>query len=345
MEKFNRKRKIVGILLTIVAIGILIVACKKVNEDKVKTSEVQSEIKDKDKKIADIQNKKHELEEKMKKAKSQEEKERIEKEIKEQESKLKDIKKDSEAKKTIDKTTKVEEKETLSDKQTNKPSSSKTASDKSANAANKASNNKQSTTSSGNSTSSKASTSNSNTSTSFNTGSGKNPVITTKTITETNDINFNVVDNLAYTGAKSRTYQEGMEGREETTIKITYSDGVEIKREVISTRTITNPQDKIIERYVKVRDRKTQIVMVENPDDPIVEYITKPRWFVKNQETGEVKIFYSDKEAFDYYGELSLTVLTNWGTYEDEVIENIVAYYKTLEKEEVVQEEAWEWQH
>lgn len=344
MEKFNRKRKIVGILLTIVAIGVLIVACtKKANEDKLKTSEVQSEIKDKDKEIADIQNKKHELEEKMKNAISQEEKEKIEKEIKEQESKLKDIKKDSEAKKTIDKTTKVEEKETLSDKQTNRPSSSKTASDKSKNAANKASNNKQSTTSSGNSTSSKASTSNSNTSISSNTGSGKNPVITTKTITETNDINFNVVDNLAYTGAKSRTYQNGVQGKEKVTTKITYSDGVEINREIVSREIVTNPQDKIIERYVKVRDRKTQTVMVENPDDPIVEYITKPRWFVKNQETGEVKIFYSYDDMMREVE--SSTYLHNWGDYEDEVTEKIVGYYKTLEKEVVVQEEAWEWQH
>lgn len=340
------KRKIAILITTLLMASLVFVACKKANEDKVKTSEVQSEIKDKDKKIADIQNKKHELEEKMKNAKSQEEKEKIEKEIKEQESKLKDIKKDSEAKKTIDKTTKVEEKETLSDKQTNKPSSSKTASDKSTNAANKASNNKQSTTSSGNSTSSKASTSNSNTSTSSNTESGKNPVITTKTITETNDINFNVVDNLAYTGAKSRTYQEGREGREETTIKITYSDGVEIKRELISTRTITNPQDKIIERYVKVRDRKTQIVMVENPDDPIVEYITKPRWFVKEVSSGKIHIFYSYEEMEAFDDEITKKgIVTNWGTYEDEVIENIVGYYKTLEKEVVVQEEAWEWQH
>ncbi|MGF0040724.1 hypothetical protein ACQRBF_08165, partial [Peptoniphilaceae bacterium SGI.131] len=75
---------------------------------------------------------------------------------------------------------------------------------------------------------------------------------------------------------------------------------------------------------------------------PIVEYITKPRWFVK-YEDNSTKIFYSDSEAYNEY--MTNSKVSNWGTYEDEVTEKIVGYYKTLEKEEVVQEEAWEWQH
>ncbi|MGF0040723.1 hypothetical protein ACQRBF_08160, partial [Peptoniphilaceae bacterium SGI.131] len=79
---------------------------------------------------------------------------------------------------------------------------------------------------------------------------------------------------------------------------------------------------------------------------PIVEYITKPRWFVKEAGSDKVYIFYSYEEARAKEAELlSQGVAGSWGDYEDEVTEKIVGYYKTLEKEVVVQEEAWEWQH
>lgn len=342
MEKFNRNRKIASVFIALILIGLLIVACtKKSNEaedtkDNIKASE-EKNTKDKNSESSS-KNEAKEKEVNKDKKTTKDSNKTDKKESGEKDSTI--VVKEDSKKDEKDKSSQSSSKETSKKTDTSSKKITKSSSKKEENSTtNKPG--KSSETASKPSTSQKEN----KPSTGSNSGS-KKANITTKNITEYKSIGFKTIDNYSYTGAKSRTYQEGREGQEETTIKITYSDGVETKREVISTRTVSNPQNRIIERYVKVRDRVVKTVLVENPDDPIVEYTKKPRWFVKNQSTNEVSIFYSAEEAQNYYVELGNQGFgTNWGTYEDEVTETIVGYYKTLEKEEVVQEEVFEWKH
>ncbi len=157
--------------------------------------------------------------------------------------------------------------------------------------------------------------------------------------TETQSISFNTIDNYAYTGGKSRVYREGRSGVR-TIVK---EDG-----KVVSNTITTQPQDKIIERYVKVQsaEYKTIEKEVDDLDRPIYNEYGRARWFVYNSLTGETKYFYSAKEASDYMTDNE--ILGNWGTAEDEIVvtDEIVGYETKIVKEEVkVQDEVWEWKH
>ncbi|MGY3776131.1 hypothetical protein [Helcococcus sueciensis] len=157
--------------------------------------------------------------------------------------------------------------------------------------------------------------------------------------TETQSISFNTIDNYAYTGGKSRVYQEGRSGVK-TIVK---EDG-----KVVSNTITTQPQDKIIERYVKVQsaEYKTVEKEVDNLDRPIYNEYGRERWFVHNDLTGETKYFYSAGEAEDYM--LNNAILGNWGTAETEIVvtDEIVGYETKIVKEEVkVSDEVWEWKH
>lgn len=157
--------------------------------------------------------------------------------------------------------------------------------------------------------------------------------------TETQSISFNTIDNYAYTGGKSRVYQEGRSGVR-TIVK---EDG-----KIVSNTITTQPQDKIIERYVKVQsaEYKTVEKEVDDLDRPIYNEYGRERWFVHNDLTGETKYFYSAKEAADYFYDNK--ILGNWGTAETEIIvtDEIVGYETKIVKEEVkVSDEVWEWKH
>lgn len=157
--------------------------------------------------------------------------------------------------------------------------------------------------------------------------------------TETQSISFNTIDNYAYTGGKSRVYQEGRSGVR-TIVK---EDG-----KVVSNTITTQPQDKIIERYVKVQsaEYKTIEKEVDDLDKPVYRRIVKERWFVHNDLTGETKYFYSAKEASDYMTDNE--ILGNWGTADSEVTysDEIIGYDTKIVKEEVkVSDEVWEWKH
>ena len=157
--------------------------------------------------------------------------------------------------------------------------------------------------------------------------------------TETQSISFNTIDNYAYTGGKSRVYQEGISGVR-TIVK---EDG-----KVVSNTITTQPQDKIIERYVKVQsaEYKTVEKEVDDLDKPVYRRIVKERWFVYNGSTGETKYFYSAGEAEDYF--INNGILGNWGTADSEVIysDEIIGYDTKIVKEEVkVSDEVWEWKH
>lgn len=152
--------------------------------------------------------------------------------------------------------------------------------------------------------------------------------------TETKSIDFKTIDNFAHTNGKSRVYQEGRNG-ERTIVK---EDG-----KIVSDTITRKPQDKIIERYVKVQDKKTETREVEDKNSPIYDYKSRDRWFVNNDLTGEKKYFYSSDEAYRYFEDNK--ILGNWGTAEPELIKGDLIGYDKVKKEIVVQEEKWEWKH
>ena len=85
-----------------------------------------------------------------------------------------------------------------------------------------------------------------------------------KRTTETQTIPFNIIDNYAYTGGKSRVYQDGRSGVR----TIVRENG-----EIVSNTVTTSPQDKIIERYVKTKDAQYETREIEDKSKPIYEVI------------------------------------------------------------------------
>ncbi len=85
-----------------------------------------------------------------------------------------------------------------------------------------------------------------------------------KRTTETQTIPFNTIDNYAYTGGKSRVYQDGRSGVR----TIVRENG-----EIVSNTVTTSPQDKIIERYVKTKDAQYETREIEDKSKPIYEVI------------------------------------------------------------------------
>ncbi|MDO5026675.1 MAG: G5 domain-containing protein [Tissierellia bacterium] len=162
-------------------------------------------------------------------------------------------------------------------------------------------------------------------------------------MSESKQIPFKTLDNYASSGGKTKVIQEGKEGLKEITYKISYKNGVEISREEISTKTIKDPVNKIIARYVKIQDRKTEKRLVEDKNDPIYEYTERDKWFVKT-DLG-VEYFYSSREALDRHIELGKKGHPgNWGTAEPEVTETLVGY-GSKEEVVVIQEEVWDWKY
>lgn len=145
-------------------------------------------------------------------------------------------------------------------------------------------------------------------------------------------------------GAKTRVKRQGQNGYKDTFYDVEYTNGKETNRTVVDTK-YQAPVDEIIETYVKVQDEVWETQMLEDKNQPVYERIVKDRWFVRNQDTGEVTYFYSAKEAEDYYGELSREYLVNWGTAEQEVTYDYdkLLGYRKVEQNVKVQDEIWDW--
>lgn len=133
----------------------------------------------------------------------------------------------------------------------------------------------------------------------------KKDVVEYKNESERYAISFKTVDNYASSGGESRVYQNGSNGVGEKVYRVKYVNGVRQGRELVSDSTVTSPQNQIIERYVKIQDEKWETREVEDRNKPIYEEKWADRWFVKNNETGEIKYYYSMQEAFEAYGDLS----------------------------------------
>lgn len=172
------------------------------------------------------------------------------------------------------------------------------------------------------------------TSTKPSTQTKKTPVVTTKNVTET--LPFSIVRKHNIDGAKTRISQQGKNGS--VTYKVTYTDGVQTKKEEISR---VNPQNEIIQTYVKVQDRVVEKREVDDLTKPVYGHRNpKDRWFVRNQETGEIKIFYNTDDLMKEVEEGNY--LKNWGNYEPEWEEYLIGYEPKI-VEVVTQEEKWDW--
>ncbi len=66
---------------------------------------------------------------------------------------------------------------------------------------------------------------------------------------------------------------------------------------------------------------------------------------MNNQQTGEIKYFYSSKEAENYA--IDNKILGNWGTADNEFDPNDgeILGYETITQEVKVSDEVWEWLH
>lgn len=171
-----------------------------------------------------------------------------------------------------------------------------------------------------------------------------------KTSSSTSSVPFKIIDNYSSSGGKTKVIRNGVQGTKLTTYKITYKNGIETKKETISTKVTKEPVDKIIARYVKVQDEKYENKKVDDRSKPIYEYTYKERWFVEtidNKKPYIYKYFYSSKEAFEVYaypkGEY-IDRQTRWGTAEDEEIKTLVGYEQKTIKEKI-QDEKWDWKY
>ena len=179
----------------------------------------------------------------------------------------------------------------------------------------------------------------------------REPKITTSTVTENQSIPFGTTRKHNIAGAKTRVSTQGQNGTKTLTYKLTFTDGVQTNRELISTNVTKNPVNQIIQTYVKVQDRKVETREVDDKTRPIYTGSTKPRWFVSHTDPVTNKkypmeYYYSKDVAYNRYSELSTKYLVRWGTAQDEFDPNggdLIGYYPK-KVQVVIQEEKWEWQ-
>ncbi len=177
----------------------------------------------------------------------------------------------------------------------------------------------------------------------------KKDVVEYKNESERYNINFKTVDNYASSGGESRVYQAGKNGVGEKVYKVKYVNGVRQGRELVSDNTVTAPQNKIVERYVKVQDEKWETREVEDKNKPIYEEKWADRWFVNyyDVETSELvntKYFYSAGDAFNAYS-TEENYRVAWGTADPEMVgRDLIGYEKTVQNIKV-QDAKYEWRH
>jgi len=114
------------------------------------------------------------------------------------------------------------------------------------------------------------------------------PVVTTKDETAVTDVDFKVVtvDDDTLNKGKQQVVQTGVLGRRTVVTRVTYTDGKETKREVISDKTVA-PVDEIV--HIGTHDPKTEPTLPNAPeeDSPISE---------NNGETGQEPVSDVTKE-------------------------------------------------
>lgn len=350
------------------ALSVILVACnnEKAEETNIETTKEQTVIEVKDETSAETtdettketqeETKAEEIEESV----AEKVEEELEKEVKKieqknlsKEEKEKQIEKAKEKvvekvakeekvdKKKVEKIAKAEVKKSVK-----KAESKKEAKTTTSNKTSKTSSTKKTTTAS----KPKATTSNKTTSkpktTTTNKTTVKKPVVVVERYTDTDPIHYQTIDKYKGKGTKSKVVQKGKDGSITKVRNVTFTDDVKTDEELVDT-IIVEPVSEIIARYVKVQDEKWETKEVEDKTKPVYLEVGKERWFVRNQETGEFKYFYSAADANEYHGVLTEQgILSNWGTAPTELIktDTILGYdYKTVEVK--VQDEKWEWKY
>lgn len=309
----------------------------KETQEETKSEEIEESVAEKveeelEKEVKKIEQKNLSKDEKEKQIEKAKEKvvEKVAKEEKIDKKKVEKIAK-AEVKKSVKKAESKKEAKATTSNKTNKTSSTKkttTASKPKATTTNKTTSNK-TTSKPKNTTTNKTTT--------------KKPVVVVERYTDTDPIHYQTIDRYKGKGTKSKVVQKGKDGSITKVRNVTFTDDVKTDEELVDT-IIVEPVNEIIARYVKVQDAKYEKKEVEDKTKPVYGYYNVDRWFVRNQETGEMKYFYSAKEAEDYHA--NLNALSNWGTAPMEKVytDEIWGYdYKTVEVK--VQDEKWEWKY
>lgn len=104
----------------------------------------------------------------------------------------------------------------------------------------------------------------------------RQPIISTRTITETKAIYFKTVEqnnkNLAV--GKKKTTREGIDGVKTYTYKITYTDGVRTSKDLVSAVTTKNPVSKIVAVGTKTEAKPTATTNQKTPENESKESST-----------------------------------------------------------------------
>lgn len=95
------------------------------------------------------------------------------------------------------------------------------------------------------------------------------PVVTTKTITETEAIEFQTVEqnNNELAVGQQQVLQAGVSGVKTHTYKITYTDGVQTNKQLLSSTVTTNPINKIVAVGTKTETPAVASASTEKPPE------------------------------------------------------------------------------
>lgn len=187
----------------------------------------------------------------------------------------------------------------------------------------------------------------------------KQPVVTTKD--ETVNVPFTTERAYNIPGAQTRVKRQGVNGS--ITYRITYKDGVQVKREEVKRAA---PVNQIVETYVKVQDRKVEKKEVEDKNKPIYRTVSMERvevyynldpslnFVIENLDADAARLIAEEEwlgrrprgaanqdnlqKRFGHIG------VTGWRDLQPRAVNTneIIGYDYTI-KEVVVQEELWAW--
>ncbi|WP_103981092.1 G5 domain-containing protein [Helcococcus massiliensis] len=162
--------------------------------------------------------------------------------------------------------------------------------------------------------------------------------ISTKRITESQEVPFKIIRKHNINDAKTRIRQEGINTIIKKTYEITYEDGVEVSRKLVDEKT-QKGQDKIIETLIDYKEPVVEKIEVEDKDRPIYE--TKTVYKLASEDGEGLGEFTSLDQAKAKQAEYENDGLeVNIIKTEDKVIVG----YETIIKEEIVEKgkEVWE---
>ena len=143
----------------------------------------------------------------------------------------------------------------------------------------------------------------------------KDPIFTSKDITKKEKISFKTkrISNASLEKGKEKVSKEGRNGEKTLTYRVTYKDGKEISRKLVSSKTSLSPQDRIVLVGTKAIQRQTppaSKVKAQQPKAP-----AKPKPTSKPKTPTKPKSKPAPKKKYRKIGNNMVEVLGNDGIY------------------------------